>query len=140
MHPSFALKRAYLAMRKRMDEVLQPLGITAAQFDVIQQLLHEDGLEHRLMQERLCVSSPTLTNVIDVMVERGFVERRVSPDDARVKLLFLTPKAHELHEQLEQASVVFLRSMFNGFSASETALFREWLDRVASNFERAGQR
>ncbi|NJM05906.1 MarR family transcriptional regulator [Candidatus Gracilibacteria bacterium] len=136
MHPSFALKRAYLAMRKRMDEVLLPLGMTAAQFDVIQQLLHQDGLEHRLMQERLSVTSPTLTNVIDVMVERGFVERRISADDARVKLLFLTPKAHELHRDLAAASEVFLTTMFAGFSASEVALFREWLDRVTVNFER----
>lgn len=118
-----------------MDEVLQPLGLTAAQFDIFQQLLHEDGLEHRVMQERLGVTSPTLTNIIDVMVERGLVERRISPVDARVKLLFLTPKAHDLHGELGVAGEAFVQTMFAGFSRSETALFMDWLERVTRNFE-----
>jgi DNA-binding MarR family transcriptional regulator len=137
VHPSFALKRAYLAMRRRIEEALQPLGLTAAQFDVIQLLLHDDGLEHRIMQDRLSITSPTLTNIVDVMVERGLVERRVSPDDARVKLLFLTPKVQELHQDLEVSNDLFLSTMFAGFSRSEAALFLDWLDRVTTNFERS---
>jgi DNA-binding MarR family transcriptional regulator len=99
-------------MRKSMDEALQPLGLTAAQFDVFQQLLHEDGLEHRVLQEQLVIASPTLTNIIDGMVARGLVERRISPNDARVKLLFLTPKAHSLCTQLD-AGIVRADPSFN---------------------------
>jgi DNA-binding MarR family transcriptional regulator len=136
-HPSFLLKRSYLAMRKHIKTVLEPLGLTAAQFDVLQVLLHQDGLEHRIMQEQLGITSPTLTNIVDVMVERGLVERRISSDDARVKLLFLTPKAHELHAGLQTAGEAFLTTMFAGFSHSEKALFLDWLERVTANFEQA---
>jgi DNA-binding MarR family transcriptional regulator len=118
-----------------MDEVLQPLGVTAAQFDVIQQLFHEDGLEHRALQERLAISSPTLTTVVDGLVARGMVERRISAEDARVRQLFLLPKAHALHEQLGAINDQFIGSMFAGFSAGESALFLDWLDRVADNLE-----
>jgi DNA-binding MarR family transcriptional regulator len=135
-HPTFQMKRTYLAMRKRMDEALQPIGLTAAQFDVFQQLLHEDGLEHRVLQERLAIASPTLTNIIDGMVARELVERRISPDDARVKLLFLTPKAHELHDQLGEAGQRFVSIMFDGFSPHETGLFLAWLDRITENLDR----
>lgn len=134
-HPTFIIKRVYLAMRKCMDESLQPLGLTAAQFDVIQQLLHEDGLEHRIMQERLVVSSPTLTNIIDVMVDRGLVERRISSEDARVKLLFLTPKAHELHDQMGAAGEHFVSMMFAGFTANERGMLLDWVERITHNLE-----
>jgi DNA-binding MarR family transcriptional regulator len=137
VHPSFVLKRTYLAMRKCIEEYMQPLGLTAAQFDIIQQLLHEDGLEHRVMQERLGMTSPTLTNIVDGLVERGFISRRISPDDARVKQLFLTPKAHELHDQLGEAGKKFVATMFDGFSAREIALFQEWLEQITTNFEKA---
>jgi DNA-binding MarR family transcriptional regulator len=135
-HPTFRIKRAYLAMRKSMDEALQPLGLTAAQFDVFQQLLHEDGLEHRVLQEQLVIASPTLTNIIDGMVARGLVERRISPNDARVKLLFLTPKAHSLCTQLDEAGRRFVSTVFDGFSSHETGLFLAWCDRMADNLER----
>ncbi len=134
-HPTFCLKRAYLAMRKSMDDALKPIGLTSAQFDVLQQLLHEDGLEHRVLQERLAISSPTLTNIVDVMVERGLVERRTSADDARVKLLFITPKAHELDEQLRQAGEAFVARMFHGFSPHERGLFLAWIERLTANLE-----
>lgn len=134
-HPTFQLKRAYLALRRRMDEVLLPLGVTAAQFDVLQQLFHEDGLEHRVLQERLAVSSPTLTTIVDGLVARGMVERRISAEDARVKQLFLLPKAHALHDQLGVINAQFIGAMFAGFSPSEAGLFLDWLDRVADNLE-----
>lgn len=122
-------------MRKCMEESLQPIGLTAAQFDVMQQLLHEDGLEHRVLQDRLNVASPTLTNIIDGMVERGLVERRMSPEDARVKQLFLTAKAHDLHDQLREAGEQFVARMFTGFSRNEVGLFLDWLDRINQNME-----
>lgn len=123
-------------MRKSMDEALRPIELTSAHFDVIQQLLHEDGLEHRVLQECLAITSPTLTNIIDGMVARGLVERRMSPDDARVKQLFLTPKAHELHEQLRVSGDQFVATMFAGFSQHEAGMFLDWLDRVTANMER----
>jgi DNA-binding MarR family transcriptional regulator len=134
-HPTFQMKRAYLAMRRCMEQALQPIGLTAAQFDVFQQLLHEDGLEHRLLQERLAIASPTLTNIIDGMVTRGLVERQVSAVDGRVKQLFLTPRAHELHDQLGVASQQFIAAMFAGFSPHERGLFLSWLDRVTDNLD-----
>jgi DNA-binding MarR family transcriptional regulator len=134
-HPSFCLKQAYLAMRKALDEALQPYGLTAAQFDVLQYLWMQDGMEHRELQERLGVSSPTLTNVIDSMVDRDLVERRISPQDARVKLIYLTPHARQLHEQLGTAGEHFAARMLQGFSRSEAGLFVEWLKKVTRNLD-----
>jgi len=132
-HPSFCLKQAYLAMRKALDEALQPYGLTTAQFDVLQYLWVSDGMEHRELQERLGVTSPTLTNIIDSMVDRNLVERRISPEDARVKLLWLTPQAQQLHSQLGSAGEEFAARMLQGFSRSEAGLFIEWLKKVTRN-------
>jgi DNA-binding MarR family transcriptional regulator len=135
-HPTFTVKRTYLAMRRAMEATLQPHGFTAAQFDVFQQLLHEDGLEHRVLQERLVIASPTLTSIIDGMVSRGLVERRISPEDARVKQLFLTAKAHALHDELDEAGQRFVATMFHGFSSHEQGLLLTWLERLTANLER----
>ena len=136
VHPSFQVKRAYLAMRKCMDEALQPMGLTAAQFEIIQVLLQQEGgLEHRLLQEQLGISSPTLTNSLDGMIERGLVNRAISLEDARVKQISLTNKAYQLHDELIGKGQDFTDAMFKGFSPHEIGLFLQWLDKLAINMD-----
>jgi DNA-binding MarR family transcriptional regulator len=132
-NPVFWIKRAYLSMHKYLDEYLQEYEITAAQLDVLMYLWHEDGMEHRVLMERLGVSSPSLTSVIDVMVERGYVERRVSPDDARVKQIFMTPRGWELSSLLAEKIPDINAQLLATFSSTESMLFVDWLKKVSKN-------
>lgn len=67
----------------------------------------EDGFEHRVLQERLGIASPTLTHIIDGMVAQGLVKRRLSHDDARVRRLYVTPKARALNDRLGELGALF---------------------------------
>ena len=75
-HPTLDFKRAYLAFRRSLEQAIKPFGFSVAQFDVLQILLHEDGLAHYELQEKLAISSPTLTNILDRMERDGHVERQ----------------------------------------------------------------
>ena len=132
-NPVFWLKRAYLSTRKHLDDSLQKDGLTAAQLEVLMYLWEENGMEHRVLQEHLGVSSPTLTSVIDVMVQRGYVERRTSAEDSRVRQLFLTEKGQSLSQERQSSGQRFIKEMMSGFSEGESILFIEWLQRVARN-------
>lgn len=132
-NPTFWMKRAYLAMRKALDESLASHGLTAAQLDVLQYVWHNDGMEHRDLLEHLGISSPTLTKTLDLMVAHGFIRREISDDDARVKRIFLMPTGWALHEQLGEAGRLFTSRMLDGFSEREAALFVEWLQDVERN-------
>jgi DNA-binding MarR family transcriptional regulator len=132
-NPVFWLKRAYLSTRKHLDDTLQKDGLTAAHLEVLMYLWEEDGMEHRVLQEHLGVSSPTLTSVLDVMVQRGYVQRRVSAEDSRVKQVFLTTKGHALSQEQQSSGQRFIKEMMAGFSDGEATLFLEWLQRVARN-------
>jgi DNA-binding MarR family transcriptional regulator len=132
-NPVFWLKRAYLSTRKHLDDTLQKDGLTAAHLEVLMYLWEEDGMEHRVLQEHLGVSSPTLTSVLDVMVQRGYVQRRVSAEDSRVKQVFLTAKGHALSQEQQSSGQRFIKEMMAGFSGGEATLFLEWLQRVARN-------
>lgn len=132
-NPLFWLKRAYLSTRKYLDDSLQEDGLTAAQLEVLMYLWEEDGMEHRVLQEHLGVSSPTLTSVLDVMVQRSYVQRRISAEDARVKQVFLTAKGDALRHEMQSLGQRFIKDMMAGFSEGEAALFLEWLQQVARN-------
>ncbi len=136
--PIFWLRRASLALRKAHEEELHAHGLSGAQFEVLRHLWQHDGLEQRALQELLGVTSPTLTGIVDGMVARGWVERRLSREDARVKLLFLTSAGVALECQVGAAMQQVQVRLLAGFSASEAAMLQEWLRRVALNMGLSG--
>jgi DNA-binding MarR family transcriptional regulator len=127
------LKRVHLGTRRAFDEALAEYSLTGPQAEMIGQICMQDGIEQRTLQERMSITSPTLTGIIDGLVERGFVERRVSHEDARVKQLFLTPKGHGLDDVLPTTLDHVAARLLAGFSPSECALLQDWLSRVATN-------
>jgi MarR family transcriptional regulator for hemolysin len=136
--PMFWLRRAMLAMHRAVQEELSRHDLTGAQFEVLRNLWRQDGMEQRTLQERLGVSSPTLTGVIDTLVERGLVERRQSPGDARVKQLFLTRGGCEVELPFADAMGRAEARLLQGFSPSERRLLADWLQRMAANMGISG--
>src|SRR5678815_2783839 len=121
-NPIFWLRRASLAMRKAMDEELHAHGLTGAQFEVLRQLWEHDRLELRSLQHRLGITSPTLTGIVDGLVERGMVERQTSLEDARVKQLYLTPQGQSMHGEICAAIERVNVRLLAGFSPAEATL------------------
>lgn len=136
-HPTLELKKAYLALRHALDHTVRRFNLTSAQFDVLQLLMHNDGLPHRELQQRLAIASPTLTNIIDVLEREGHVERRSDGADARTKTIHMSPKARALcaSDDFCSAGEALVGQMFKGFSEDECADFMRALKRVEVNLE-----
>ena len=131
----FWLKRAYLAIRKEYDEELAKHELTYPQWEVMRMLCSQNGLEQRSIQQRLGIQSATLTGIVDGLVEDGLVKRHLSPDDARVKQLHLTEQGKKLREMPPEILKRIDERLSQGFSATELALFRDWLMRTVHNLE-----
>lgn len=140
-HPTLELKSTYLALRRALEHTVKPFGFTGGQFDVLQVLMHEPEIEHRELQRRLAITSPTLTNVLDVLERNGHVAREVSGHDARVKTVAMTDSAREVcySKAFCDAGDALVDRMFEGFSAQERATFGRLLGRVRRNLERIGE-
>jgi DNA-binding MarR family transcriptional regulator len=79
-----------IARLARVLENNSPADLSLPQFRVLGQLSTGDERASRLAV-RLAVAKPTLTALIDSLVERGYVTREASPSDRRVVQLSITP-------------------------------------------------
>lgn len=138
-HPTLEMKKAYLALRRALDHTVRPFGLTSAHFDVLQLLMHRDGLAHRDLQRQLAIASPTLTNIVDVLERQGHVERRQDPQDARMKTIHMSELAQKLcaSDAFCKAGESLVSQMFAGFSDSETRAFMQALKRIERNLDAA---
>ena len=134
----FWIKRVYLAARKAMDQSLSEFNLTGSQFEILRQVLSQDGIELRALQERLHISSATITRLVDGLVSRGLVRRVTNVQDARVKQLFVSDLGQELGQEVHRRAAEIEARMMSGFSPAEKALAKEFCARMVSNLGAGG--
>jgi DNA-binding MarR family transcriptional regulator len=89
----------------RLNEALEPFGLTFARYEALM-LLHftrAGSLPLGKIGVRLQVHPTSVTNLIDGLETRGFVERAPHPSDRRTTLATITPAGRETAEAATQA-------------------------------------
>ncbi|MDE6219668.1 MAG: MarR family winged helix-turn-helix transcriptional regulator [Lachnospiraceae bacterium] len=72
----------------------------------------------------------TVSIVVDGMVHKGIVERRINPANRRQTIISLTEYAKSLQEQYEQVSQQMNTLFYEGFSEEEQRQFEQYLARI----------
>jgi homoprotocatechuate degradation regulator HpaR len=90
------LLQARESVLARFRPVLQAHGLTDQQWRIVR-ALHEQGtLEPRQIGQACCISSPSLTGVLQRMVQLGLVQRVPHGSDQRRVMVSLAPRGHAL--------------------------------------------
>lgn len=87
-----SITRVQQILQTRVDEVVRPLDLTFARYEVLMLLTfsRHGSLPLRVIGARLQVHPASITNAIDRLEAQGFVERRGHPTDRRTTLATLT--------------------------------------------------
>jgi len=72
------------------------------------------------------------------MVQNGLVELEVSPNDKRAKYVHLTEKSRSQMKQIKSFFDRIDRSLLEGVSEEELAIFEEVLDKLQANVKKIG--
>jgi DNA-binding MarR family transcriptional regulator len=118
------LKRCSALMQRRLDEAFSAFGLSLWEFDVLA-TLRRAGAPHCLaptaLFSTLMVTSGTMTHRMQRLEASGWVERAPNPDDARSKLVQLTPAGLELIDRALEAHVANEHRILAPLSAPERA-------------------
>jgi DNA-binding MarR family transcriptional regulator len=129
------LKRAYRAWSKVLRGQLEPLALTPVQVAALRELYCCDGLSLGGIARRLKADPPTMSGVVDGLVNAGFVERREDPDDRRKLRLYLTDQARAIEGELQDAAEQCERALIAGFTPAEVELLKALLGRLCEAAE-----
>jgi len=95
------LGRVSRRWRTRVNERLAGSGLTSARWGTLLQLSRCDGpVTQRELAARLGVEGPTLVRLLDALEKKKLIERSLTSDDRRVKLITLTPAAEPILEHI----------------------------------------
>lgn len=99
-------------------------GITPSRLAALSALTrYPDGVRQGDLAELMNMSAPSMTRLVEIMEEAGWVERRRDPADQRCLLLVLSPIGRKTVDTLRDEAATQLRDELTDLTAEErTAL------------------
>lgn len=125
-----AMLRFQNRLERRAAESLAAHGLTLAQFDVLANLAHGEGITQQELAARLLVTKGNVVGIIDRAEAAGWVERRPDPEDRRANRLYLTDAGRQLLARAFPGHSAMMQRVFGTLTAGELALMGEWLARL----------
>ncbi|MFW5676427.1 MAG: MarR family winged helix-turn-helix transcriptional regulator [Acetivibrio ethanolgignens] len=115
--------------KKQVDNVTGTNGwIIAYLTDHSSQDVYQKDLEREFG-----VTRSTASKVVNLMVQKGLVERQPVAHDARLKKLVLTEKAQSLSELVKKDHQEIEARITKGFSKEELSILYGFLERILEN-------
>ncbi|MFD3647261.1 MarR family winged helix-turn-helix transcriptional regulator [Streptomyces cyaneofuscatus] len=97
------LTRAERLATRRIQSVLDAYDCSVDAWRVLDLLSGDEGRSMTALAEDAALPAPTLTKLIDQLVDQNLVFRRVDPADRRRVLVQLTPRGLRRRRQLSRA-------------------------------------
>jgi MarR family transcriptional regulator, lower aerobic nicotinate degradation pathway regulator len=88
--PGHAIRRLHQISVGVFLQEMGELGVTPVQYGALQVVANQPGVDQRTLARSIALDASTTGGVVDRLEARGWLERRMSPDDRRTRLLFLT--------------------------------------------------
>jgi DNA-binding MarR family transcriptional regulator len=125
------LRVAYLALHRRTNAALAPLGLTADQFVLLTSLAGEEGVMQKELVGRTGSDPNTMSEMLARLEAKGLVERRRHAEDGRARSVSLTRRGRQVQRTLWEWSAGLRAELESLFPPDVLDALVEGLDRVA---------
>ncbi|MBW6416867.1 MarR family winged helix-turn-helix transcriptional regulator [Celeribacter sp. PS-C1] len=123
--------------RKVIHSELAKVGLTDATWAPLVHLDAGDGISQTELADQLALDTSSLVRLLDILAERGFIERRVAPTDRRARLIYLTPEGHAEVARIKTHLNAVEDTLLAELSETEVAALLRAMDIINMSVERA---
>jgi DNA-binding MarR family transcriptional regulator len=129
----FLLNDVARLMRTVYDRRVKALGLTRAQWWVLNHLYRRDGVTQTELAETLEIEKPTLGRLLDRLEAKGWVRRADDAADRRAWRVYLTDEVEPALRTLRAVAAELRRDALAGLSAAERERFVDTLLAIKAN-------
>ncbi|MCX7694510.1 MAG: MarR family transcriptional regulator [Caloramator sp.] len=117
--------------------ILEKLDLYPGQPPLLFTLYKNDGLSQREIADKLHIKPATITVMLTRMEKAGLITRRQDEEDQRISRVYLTQKGREMCEKLKKVMADLNEQCFGNFTEEEKETFKNLLEKMAGNIEKA---
>jgi len=126
LQPKFS--RMYAQMLGRLD-------LTLPQYNLLYQLLPLGTVSMSEISERLEITKPAVTNLVDRLEEKKFLRRIPHTKDRRVILLEILAKGKKVITDIQGQSLAIILNAYDRFNASEHETISRFYTAVSKSMD-----
>jgi DNA-binding MarR family transcriptional regulator len=135
---SYLIGRLDRVLRRRLSAAVEPAGLTLPAYTALSVLQAQDGLSNARLARRSLVTPQSMSEVLALLVGRGYVQRTAEPGHGRVIRIELTKAGNRALERCDRAVDEVEREMLGDLADDEAAQLRGALVRCGRALEREG--
>lgn len=103
--------------------------------------MHKDSdVFQKDIEKQFGITRSTVSKIVNLMEQKGLIERQSVPGDTRLKKLVLTEWSWEIFAQMEVEFREMERTLADGFSPEELDQFFNYIDRMQNNIKKKEER
>ena len=111
-------------------------GITADQWMILNMLYEQDGISQFEIGKIASKDAPTVTRIIDLLVDKDLLHRSPDPADRRRFKIHLTTKGKNKYRKLISHVREFRLNHFSGLNETDLQTLRRILSSIDSNIQK----
>ena len=134
------MKHINLEYTRLVDAKLSQYGISTAQAEALYHILHDEGLSQTQLRQRLGITAPSLSTLIDSLVSKDLVTRRSDPADPRRLKLYITAQAQPIVDHFASIKKSIYSEFRKDMSEAQLALFGEWLQQFLDSLKQQSRK
>lgn len=126
------LKFGAISAIKQLD-IDEPL--TLDQYEVLWILLNHDGLYQRQLGQILLKDRPNTTRLVNILCEKGLVERREDADNKRKHMVYITNAGKDKVNDLAPLKEGLVNKVLKGITKEELDVTLATLEKIRFNLK-----
>lgn len=119
-------------VRQRWAASLTPWDLAPHQGRALRLVAELEPVRPGVLAEHLRIAPRSVTDVVDALEQRGFLERRPDPGDRRATVLHLTPAGREVRRAIDVSRREEADDFFGRLSVRDQTTLRRILLRLAA--------
>src|SRR5919202_5060148 len=114
-------------------ELRDKVGVTMAQWRVINTLTSQNGTTQREIADKLGLDTSSLIPLIDRLEAKELVQRKPDPSDRRINRLYLTTRAEVLLNAMHSCIILIRKILTKGIREDQIEVTQQVLERISQN-------
>ena len=111
--------------------------LTCSQHAIIAYLFDHQSVEttQRDLEETFSLKNPTVTGLLNLLENKGMIQRVTNPKDRRSNIIKLTEKSLSLEKQLTASRKMAEEAILKGFTQEEKQQLESYMIRLMDNIQ-----
>ena len=130
------IRQVHIRMSSYYTQTLSKYKLTVQHYTLMFLLIYEGRMKMNKIAQRLSVTNPAVTNIVDQLEKQMYIKRVPCPKDRRVTFIEVTEKGQEWVNNVQAKTINLFSETFSSLNSEERNHIVKFYQTFINNFDK----